>query len=382
MAESKRDYYEVLGLTKSATKDEIKSAYRKLAKQYHPDINHSPDAPKKFQEVQEAYDVLSDDTKRAQYDRFGQAAFEQGASTGGSGNPFGGGFSSQGFGDFDLNDIFQSFFGGGGRRGGSANSSGPNKGQDSLTRVRISFMDAINGTKIKVPLTYDEPCSHCHGTGAESASDFETCPYCGGSGVEVTTQRTIFGPMQSQTTCSHCGGKGKIVKNKCHECDGKGYSRVHKDLLVNIPSGISSGQQIRVAGKGGRGINGGPNGDLFVEVLVSEDQDFRREGNDIHLDVPLSFVDCALGTQIDVPTVYGEVTVTIPEGTQPDAVLKLKGRGVKDLRSGKPGDQFLHVKVKTPVKLSKSQKDLLKEFQAQEGKANGPFAKWKERFRK
>lgn len=381
MAESKRDYYEVLGVSKTATKEEIQSAYRKLAKQYHPDINHSPDAPKKFEEIQEAYDVLKDDAKRAQYDRFGQAAFEQGSSMGGAGNPFGGGFSSQGFGDVDLGDIFSSFFGGGGRRASGA-STGPSKGQDTLTRVKIAFMDAINGTKVTIPLTYDEPCPHCQGTGAESASDFVTCPYCGGSGVERTQQRTIFGIMEGQTTCSHCGGKGKIVKNKCHECDGKGYNRVHKDLLVNIPAGISSGQQIRVAGKGGRGINGGPNGDLYVEVIVADHPDFRREGNDIHLDVPLSFVDCALGTQIDVPYVYGEVTVTIPEGTQPDQILKLKGRGVQDLRTKKPGDEYLHIKVKTPVKLSKAQKDLLKEFQAQESKKEGPFAKWKEHFKK
>lgn len=380
MAETKRDYYEVLGVSKTATKDEIKSAYRKLAKQYHPDINHSPDAPKKFEEVQEAYDVLYDDAKRAQYDRFGQAAFQQGASTGGAGNPFGGGFSSQGFGDVDLGDIFSSFFGGGARR--SSASTGPSKGQDTLTRVRIDFMDAINGVKVTVPLNYDEPCPHCHGTGAESESDYVTCPYCGGSGVERTQQRTIFGVMEGQTTCSHCGGRGRIVKNKCHECGGKGYSRVHKDLLVNIPAGINSGQQIRVSGKGGRGNNGGPNGDLYVEVLVNEDPSFRREGNDIHLDVPLSFVDCALGTEIDVPSVYGEVTVAIPEGTQPDQVLKLKGKGVKDLRTQKPGDQYLHIKVKTPVRLSKAQKDLLREFQAQEGKKESTFSKWKERFKK
>ncbi len=381
MSQTKRDYYEVLGVSKTATKDEIKSAYRKLAKQYHPDINHDPDAPKKFEEVQEAYDVLYDDNKRAQYDRFGQAAFEQGASTGGSGNPFGGGFSSQGFGDVDLGDIFSSFFGGGGRRSSSA-QTGPAKGQDAVTRIRISFMDSIEGTKVTIPVNYEEPCSHCHGSGAESDSDLRTCPYCGGSGVERTQQRTIFGVMEGQTTCSHCGGRGKIVQNKCHECGGRGYAKVHKDLLVNIPAGISSGQQIRVSGKGGRGINGGSNGDLYVEVIVTEHPDFKRQGNDIHLEVPLSFIDCALGVSIDVPTVYGEVTVSIPEGTQPDQVLKLKGKGVNDLRSGKPGDEYLHIKVKTPTKMTKGQKDLLKEFQAQENKKEGPFAKWKQRFKK
>jgi len=383
MAESKKDFYEVLGVSKSATKDDIKSAYRKLAKQYHPDLNHSPDAPKKFEEVQEAYDVLFDDTKRQQYDQFGMAAFQQGQSTGGAGNPNGGDFSSQGFGDVDLNDIFSSFFGGGGRtsRRSQANA-GPQKGENSIYRVRISFMDAINGKLITIPVTFDEPCSHCHGTGAESPSDIETCPYCGGSGYVSTQQRTIFGMMESQTVCQHCGGSGRIVRTKCHECEGRGFERIHKDLSINIPAGIASGQQIRVQSKGQRGLNGGPNGDLFVEVAVTEHEFFQRDGNDIHMDVPLSFVDCALGTEIDIPTVYGEVTVSVPEGTQPDQILKLRGRGIKDLRSQKPGDMYVHVKVKTPAHLSRSQQTLLKEFQSQTDKSDSFFSRWKERFHK
>ena len=378
---SKRDYYDVLGVSKSATKDEIKSSYRKLAKKYHPDLNHEPDAAKKFEEVQEAYDVLYDDNKRAQYDQFGHAAFEQGASTGGAGNPFGSGFSSQGFADMDLGDIFSSFFGGGARRRGQQ-ATGPQKGEDKLTRVRISFMDSILGTKITIPVTYDEPCSHCHGSGAESPSAVQSCPYCGGRGYVTTQTRTIFGVMEGQQPCPHCGGSGKQIKEKCHQCGGRGYNNVRKDLTVNIPSGISSGQQVRVSGKGGRGINGGPNGDLYVEILVEAHQDFRRDGNDIHIDVPLSFVDCALGTKIDVPTVYGEVSVTIPEGTQPDQILKLRDRGVKDLRTQKPGDQYIHIKVKTPTKLSRTQKDLLREFQNQSDKSDNVFVKWKSRFRK
>ncbi len=377
---NKRDYYQVLGVSKSASKDEIKSAYRKLAKQYHPDINKSPDAPEKFKEVQEAYDVLYDDQKRQAYDQFGHAAFEQGAN--GGGGPFGQGFSGQGFGGVDLNDIFQSFFGGGSPRGGGPRAAGPQKGQDSLTRIRVSFMDAVRGTKVTLPVQYDEPCPHCHGTGAEDSSAIQNCPHCGGSGVVYGTQRTFFGPMQTEQTCPHCGGRGKIIKEKCHACQGSGYNRIKKDLVVNIPAGIASGQQIRVTGKGGRGYNGGPNGDLYVEVLVEEHMDFKRNGNDIHLDVPLSFVDCALGCTITVPTVYGEVEVTIPEGTQPDQVLKLRDRGIKDLRSGKPGNQFLHIKVKTPVRLTKSQKDLLKAFQDQTDKKDSFFAKWKERFKK
>jgi len=384
MAESKRDYYEVLGVSKTASKDEIKSAYRKLAKMYHPDLNKSPDAPKKFEEVQEAYDVLYDDNKRAQYDQFGMAAFQQGQSTGGGGNPFGDGFSSQGFGDMDLNDIFASFFGGGAPRGAQRQSrrSGPQKGEDQLYRVRINFMDAITGKLITVPVSFDEPCPHCHGSGAESPNDVETCPYCGGRGYVSTQQRTIFGMMESQSVCNHCGGSGKIIRNKCSECGGRGYNRIHKDLSVNIPASIASGQQIRVSGKGGRGYNGGPNGDLYVEVQVSDHPYFRRDGNDIHMDVPLSFVDCALGTQIDIPTVYGEVTVGVPEGTQPDQILKLRGRGIKDLRSQKPGDMYIHVKVKTPAHLSRSQRDLLSEFQNQTDKKESFFQRWKDAFRK
>lgn len=378
--DEKRDYYEVLGVNKSATKDEIKSAYRKLAKQYHPDVNKSPDAPKKFEEIQEAYDVLYDDQKRAAYDRFGHAAFQQGGSTGGGGNPFGEGFSSAGFGDIDLGDIFSSFFGGGGRR--QQGPVGPQKGDNVLRRVRVSFMDAINGTKITLPLTYDEPCEHCHGTGAESPNAMETCSQCGGSGVVIQQQRTIFGISQTQTTCPRCGGTGKIIRDKCHTCGGSGYKRIKRDLTVNIPAGINAGQQVRVAGKGGRGYNGGPNGDLYLEVVVAEHQDFRRDGNDIHLDVPLSFVDCALGTTIVVPTVYGEVSVQIPEGTQPEQILKIRGRGVKDLRSGAPGDEYIHIKVKTPTKLSRKQKDLLEDFRNSVDKKDSLFERWKSRFSK
>lgn len=378
---TKRDYYEVLGVSKTATKDEIRSAYRKLAKKYHPDINHDPDAPKMFEEVQEAYDVLSDDTKRAQYDQFGQAAFEQGASTGGAG-PFGSGFSSAGFGDIDLGDIFSSFFGGGRRQQSSRASSGPRKGQDKLTRIKISFMDAVLGTKVKLNVSYDEPCEHCHGTGAESPSDIATCPRCGGSGVIMSQQRTIFGVMQSQTVCPECGGTGKKVKTPCHECGGAGYNHVRKDIPVNVPSGIASGQQIRVTGKGERGVNGGPNGDLYVEVVVADHPQFKRNGNDVHLEVPLSFVDCALGCEIEVPTVYGTVTVSVPEGTQPDQVLRVKGRGIKDLRTQVPGDEYIHVKVETPTKLSKAQKDLLKQFGELGKSGSGPFAKWKSKFGK
>jgi molecular chaperone DnaJ len=210
----------------------------------------------------------------------------------------------------------------------------------------------------------------------------ETCSQCGGSGVVIQQQRTIFGISQTQSACPRCGGTGKIIRDKCHTCGGSGYKRIKRDLTVNIPAGINAGQQVRVAGKGGRGYNGGPNGDLYLEVVVADHEEFRRDGNDIHLDVPLSFVDCALGTTIVVPTVYGEVSVQIPEGTQPEQILKIRARGVKDLRSGTPGDEYIHIKVKTPTKLSRKQKDLLEDFRNSVDKKDSLFERWKSRFSK
>lgn len=378
---AKRDFYEVLGISKSASKDEIKSAYRKLAKKYHPDINHDADAPEKFKEVQEAYDILYDDKKRQMYDQFGMAAFENGGSTGGAGNPFqGGGFSSQGFGGVDLGDIFNSFFGGGSTR--SSQNYGPQRGNDTLSRVRISFMDAINGKTITIPITYDENCSTCGGTGAKTSNDIKTCPDCGGRGYIRTQQRTIFGVMENQTTCPKCGGTGKIITDKCPDCGGKGYKRVKKDMDVNIPAGINSGQQLRVAGKGERGVNGGPNGDLFLEIIVSPHQYFTRDGNDIHIEIPLDFIDAILGVKIDVPTVYGDCEVEIPAGTQPNQIIRLKGRGVKDLRKGTPGDEYVHIKLQTPTKISKEQRKLLEEYKKSETKGESFFEKFKKAFKK
>ena len=378
---AKRDFYEVLGISKSASKDEIKSAYRKLAKKYHPDINHDADAPEKFKEVQEAYDILYDDKKRQMYDQFGMAAFENGGSTGGAGNPFqGGGFSSQGFGGVDLGDIFNSFFGGGSTR--SSQNYGPQRGNDTLSRVRISFMDAINGKTITMPITYDENCSTCGGTGAKTSNDIKTCPDCGGRGYIRTQQRTIFGVMENQTTCPKCGGTGKIITDKCPDGGGEGYKRVKKDMDVNIPAGINSGQQLRVAGKGERGVNGGPNGDLFLEIIVSPHQYFTRDGNDIHIEIPLDFIDAILGVKIDVPTVYGDCEVEIPAGTQPNQIIRLKGRGVKDLRKGTPGDEYVHIKLQTPTKISKEQRKLLEEYKKSETKGESFFEKFKKAFKK
>lgn len=371
---NKRDYYEVLGLSKGASKEEINSAYRKLAKKYHPDINKDPKAPEQFREVQEAYDVLKDDEKRRTYDQFGHAAFEQGGAGGANS-----GFPGGGFGGVDLGDIFNSMFGGGmgGRR-----SSGPRKGKDIFYETSISFMDAVNGKEITFPYTYDEPCAHCHGTGAETPDDIVTCSACGGRGTRYVRRETFFGTMQQEVTCDQCGGSGKSVRTPCHECSGSGYKRVrNKNVTVKVPSGISDGQQIRVAQKGERSPNGGDNGDLLITIHVLPDRYFKRNGNDIHTEAEISFVDCALGCNIEVDTVYGKTSVTVDPGTQPDAILRLKGKGVKDLKTGKPGNQYIHIKVTTPTNLSKSQKELLSQFQKEEEKkGNGSW--WRKTFRK
>jgi len=378
---TKRDFYEVLGVSKTASKDEIKSAYRKLAKKYHPDINKEPGAEEKFKEVQEAYDILYDDSKRQTYDQFGHAAFEQGGSTGGAGNPFaGGGFSSQDFGGMNFGDIFSSFFGGGARQ--QTKNYGPRRGDDTLQRIRVPFMDAILGKKVLVPVSYDEKCSHCNGSGAKDSSSVKTCPHCGGKGYVNVQQRTLFGVMEQQSVCPHCGGTGKIISEFCPECGGKGYKHIKRDMEVNIPAGINAGQQILVRGKGGVGRNGGDNGDLYLEIVIIPHEFFKRDGNDIHIDVPISMVDAILGKKVDIPTVYGDVEVEIPAGTQPNQILRLKGRGIKDMRKGVPGDEYVHIQVKTPTKISKEQKKALEEYQKYEPKAESTFEKFKKAFKR
>ena len=374
---NKRDLYEVLGITKSASKDQIKSAYRKLAKQYHPDNKETGDEAK-FKEVQEAYDILYDDQKRSAYDQFGFAAFEQGAGQPGS-NPFEGGF---GFGgeSVDLGDIFSQFFGGGRRTQRASN--GPRRGNDTIVRVKVDFMDTINGRDIEIPMTIDETCSACNGSGAKSASDIKSCPQCGGAGYIRTQRRSLFGMVEQQETCPRCNGRGKIITSPCPNCGGKGYNRVKKNIKVHIIAGINNGQQIRVTGKGERGINGGPNGDLFVEVNVKPHQYFKREGNDIHLTIPIDFYDAILGTSVDVPTVYGEASLSIPSGTQPGQIFRMRGQGVKDLRSGKPGDQYVHLDIKMPTSLSRQQKELLNQYRDSNKKDDSLLAKFKKMFKK
>ncbi|OCN05145.1 molecular chaperone DnaJ [Erysipelotrichaceae bacterium MTC7] len=366
---NKRDYYEVLGLDKSASDADIKKAYRKLAKKYHPDVNKDADAEDKFKEVSEAYEVLSDKQKKATYDQFGHAGMD-------GAQGFGGG---QGFSDFGgFEDIFGSFFGGG-FSGSSTRRNGPQKGQDRFMQMRVDFMDAIFGRSEEVSLEVDETCSECSGTGAKSKDDIETCKTCNGSGRVVTQQQTAFGVFQSESVCPTCHGKGTTVKHKCPKCHGSGYEHKRVKLDIKIPAGIQSGQQIRITGKGEKGVNGGPNGDLYIEILVAPHKNFIREGNDIRIQVPISDVDAVLGTSIDVPTVHGDVSLKIPAGTQSGTKFRLKGKGVKTPK-GYVGDQYVDVKVEMPKKLSKQQKDLYEKLRKSE-KYESPFEKFKKAFK-
>ena len=355
---AKRDYYEVLGVKKNATKDEIKSSYRKLAKQYHPDNKETGDEAK-FKEVQEAYDILYDDQKRSAYDQFGHAAFDQSAG-GGPGGPFGGGFGGFSDVDIDLGDIFGSFFGGGRSRRGPDNS--PRKGDDSLMRIRVEFMDVVKGIDKEISFEHSETCPSCKGTGAETPNDIKTCSTCKGTGTVKRQQRSLFGVVETQDICPECRGTGKIITKKCHECGGQKYKRIRKDITIHIPAGINSGQQIRISGMGEPGANGGQYGDLYVEVNIKAHNLFRREGNDIHIDVPIDFIDAVLGRKIEVPTVYGMEKIDIPDGTQFGTVLKMRGKGINDLRTKKPGDQYVHLQIKIPTSLNHKQKDALNDY--------------------
>ena len=354
---NKRDYYEVLGVNKGASKDEIKSAYRKLAKKYHPD-NKETGNEAKFKEIQEAYDILYDDQKRAAYDQFGHAAFEQAGGNPGA-NPFEGGFS--GFNDDIFSDVINNIFGGGRR---TSRNTGPRRGNDRIVTMNLDFMDAIKGGTYTITLNVDEKCSRCNGTGAKDSNSIKSCSQCGGRGYVRYQRRSLFGVVESQEACPTCSGTGKIITDKCVECGGKGYVRKKKDIDVKVFAGINTGQQIIVNGYGDRGYNGGENGNLVVEVNVKPHSVFQREGNDIHIQLPLGFVDAALGTKINIPTVYGEVELVIPSGTQPGQILKLKGQGVKDGRTGRSGDQYVHIKVVIPTSLSKDQKKALEEYRA------------------
>ena len=368
MAE-KRDYYEVLGIGRNATDAEIKSAYRKLAKKYHPDLNPgNKEAEEKFKEVNEANDVLSDPQKRQRYDQFGFAGVDPNyaAANGGGAGGFGGGF-----GGVDLGDIFGDIFGGGfgggfsGFGGGSSTrtANAPRKGHDIQASVILTFEEAAHGCSKKITINRQDTCPDCGGTGAAKGTSPETCPDCGGRGYVVTQQRTPFGVMQSQQPCSHCGGRGTIIRNPCKTCRGTGKTAARKSLEINIPAGIDDDQNIALRGQGDAGSNGGPAGDVIVHVTVKADPMFERDGYDVTIHVPITFSQAVLGDDVEVPTVDGRIVQHIPEGTQSGTKFRLRGQGIQYLNGRGRGDQYVIVDVEIPKKVTRAQREALKAFE-------------------
>ncbi len=361
----KRDYYEVLGVEKGASDDEIKKAYRKLAKQYHPDLNKDdPTAAEKFKEVGEAYSVLSDSEKRARYDQFGHAGVDPSYGGGGAGG-YGG------FGDFDmgdLGDIFGSFFGGG--FGGGQRRQGPRKGQDIQQYITLTFEEAAFGCTKKVTVNRSETCDQCGGSGAKAGTNPETCPTCHGSGRVRQVQQTPLGQFQTTSTCRNCGGSGKIIKEPCQKCGGSGTVRVSKTIDIKIPAGIDDDQTISARGQGEAGVKGGPNGDLFVTVTVKPHKLFRRDGSNVYLEVPITFVQAALGCELDIPTLDGTVKQKIPEGTQNGDQFRFRGKGIPNLRTGGRGDQYVKVNVEVPKNLTSRQREILAQFAEESNEKN------------
>ena len=367
MAE-KRDYYEVLGIGKNATDAEIKSAYRKLAKKYHPDLNPGDKtAEEKFKEVNEANDVLSDPEKRKRYDQFGFAGVDPNYGAGQADGGFGG---FGGAGGVDLGDIFGDIFGGGfggfsGFGGSSArsNPNAPRRGHDVQASVILTFEEAAHGCTKKITLNRKQTCPDCNGTGCEPGTSPETCTQCGGRGYVVTQQRTPFGVMQSQQPCPHCGGRGTIIKNPCKTCHSTGKTSVRKTLEVKIPAGIDDDQNIALRGQGDAGSNGGPSGDVIVHVTVKKDAVFERDGYDVYVRVPITYSQAVLGAEIEVPTVDGKVAQRVPEGTQSGTKFRLRGQGIQYLNGRGRGDQYVIVEVEIPKKLNRTQREALKAFE-------------------
>ncbi|MBR5782636.1 MAG: molecular chaperone DnaJ [Clostridia bacterium] len=350
----KRDYYEVLGLSKGASEDEIKKAYRKLAKQYHPDLNPGDTAAEaKFKEISEAHEVLSDAEKRAKYDQFGHAAFDPSFGAGGGG--FGG------FSGFDgMGDIFESFFGGG-FGGGRSRANAPIKGEDIEVSVTITFEEAAFGCEKEITFRKKEACKSCSGTGAKNGTEMETCSQCGGRGVVTTVQRTILGNMQSQRPCPSCGGKGKRIKTPCPDCSG-GVNVVNKKLIVTIPAGVEYGQALPIRGRGNAGKNGGPDGDVYVVVNILPHKIFKRQGNDLYCTVPLSISEAALGCKVEIPTLDGPREHKLSEGVQPGMTMRFRGKGFPQFRTSFKGDLYVTFEVEIPKSLDKKQKKLFKEL--------------------
>ncbi|RKJ77155.1 molecular chaperone DnaJ [Butyricicoccus sp. 1XD8-22] len=354
----KRDYYEVLGVSKSASDDEIKKAHRKLAKKYHPDLNKdNPDAAEKFKELNEAYEVLSDKDKKAKYDQFGFAGVDP--------NYGGGSGGFDGFGGFDmgdLGDIFGSFFGGGSSTRSRRNA--PQRGETLRQRVMLSFEEAAFGCEREITIGRVETCEECSGSGAAPGTSAETCSTCRGTGTVTQTQRTPLGMFQTQSACPNCKGTGKIIKSPCKKCGGNGKVRKNRTLKVNIPAGIDDGQSIQLRGQGGAGTNGGPAGDVIVTVGIRPHPFFTREGSDVLCEIPISFTQAALGDTLQVPTIDGKIEYTVPEGTQTGAVFRMRGKGIQNVNGRGRGDQFVRVNIEVPKNLSTKQKELLREFEA------------------
>lgn len=380
---AKRDYYEVLGVPKGASDADIKKAYRKLAKKYHPDANpNNAEAEAKFKEASEAYEVLSDGNKRQTYDQFGHSAFDGAGGAGG----FSGGFSGM-----DMGDIFESFFGGGGGfgdifGGGRSRRRGPLRGADLQYNLTINFEEAVFGCQKEISFMADDKCDTCQGTGAKPGTHAETCRTCGGSGQERVIQQTIFGSMQTVTNCRTCGGDGKTIKEPCQTCGGKGKVRKNKTVQVDIPKGINEGQSIRKSGMGAPGEKGGSNGDLLINISVRPHKTFKRDGNDIFTEIPISIIQATLGDEIKIPTLEGEEPYIVKAGTQPETIVTLKNKGVFNVRNPKlRGDLIIKFKVVVPTKISDTQKDLLMQFAVQDGnvpniKKEGLFEKMKKHF--
>lgn len=372
MAE-KRDYYEVLGVQKGASDDEIKRSYRKLAKKYHPDVNPGDkEAEAKFKEIGEAYEVLSDAEKKSRYDQFGFAGVDPNYG-GGAGGGFGG-FGGMGF--DDLGDIFGSMFGGG-FGGSQRRRNGPRRGSDIEESVLLSFEEAAFGIKKQLKIYVIEECEECHGSGAKSASDKQTCPHCKGTGQIKSVQNTMFGQMINTQVCGHCRGEGTIIKNPCAKCNGKGKVKRAKNIEVDIPAGINAGETVSYRGLGNAGSKGGPAGDLLVTVSIKRHSVFTRTGYDVNLEVPITFVQAALGADIEIPVLDpdkkyepGKMTYTVPEGTQPETVVRLRGKGIPHVRSGARGDMLVKFTVEVPRNLTSEQKEVISKLAQLTGESN------------